>query len=168
MYVCTCAFITYLFVCMCVCLSTMTYMWESEDDFRVSSLLPSCGFWGLSSGHRPGGIRLSHFTSPEIVFSDNFLCNPGWPQAHYMVDAVYELLILVPRPPKCWDYTLVLWWPAEASYFWRIFFSFDTAQLSRRLGYRMILQCSVLRVCTLVISDILHVFVWAIFKNPFY
>lgn len=163
--VCTCAFITYLFVCMCVCLSTMTHMWESEDNFRVSSLLPSCGFWGLSSGHRPGGIRLSHFTSPEIVFSDNFLCDAGWPQAHYMVELSMNSLSSCLDLPSA-RITHLYYDGQQRHHISEGYFLVLTQHNCPDVQDDITMQC--VRVCTLVISDILHVFVWAIFKNPFY
>lgn len=69
---------------MCMCLSTVMHMWKSEDSFGVGSSLPSCGFWVLAQVIRPGGVRLSCLSSPELFFSDIFSCDAGWPQAHDM------------------------------------------------------------------------------------
>lgn len=160
-----------LLICPCVCVCACA-PWRTCGSQRTTSesalYFRHVGSEAWAQGIDPVASGWATSPAQRLFFQTIFLCDAGWPQAHYMVDTVYELLIFVPRPPTCWDYTLVLWWPAEASYFWRIFFSFDTTQLSRHLGYRMILQCSVLWVCTLVISDILHVFMGAIFKNPFY
>lgn len=68
---------------------------------------------------------------------DRISFSPGYPWIHYIIKDDCELLISLPPPPKCWDYGLVSWCPADADSldsimehrFVLLFFSFSGSHL---------------------------------------
>lgn len=45
-----------------------------------------------------------HIKRGLFDFGDKVSCIPGWAQTCYTVEAVIELLILLPPFPGCWNY----------------------------------------------------------------
>lgn len=42
-----------------------------------------------------------------LLFETGSLCDPEWPQTHYVAKTDLDLVILLQPPPKCWDYKCV-------------------------------------------------------------
>jgi hypothetical protein len=64
--------------------------------------------WEFSSEIRSVVLKSRHLI-PDFIYLFIYwdrvlLCSSDWPRAYYVVEAGFELMILLPQPPQCWKY----------------------------------------------------------------